>query len=233
MALMRVGRRVVLITGLALAVGVRLAAAQAVADPDPARFAAEIKAFDELDRKNTPPRGAVLFVGSSSIRLWSTAERFPDITVINRGFGGSHISDVNHYFDQTVRKYAAIVVIFYAGDNDLGSGKSPDRVFTDYQAFVERVHASRADTEIFFIAIKPSLARWKLWHTMKAFNERVRAFSSSRPRLHFVDVAPPMLGADGQPRPDLFAADGLHMTPAGYDVWTSLVSRAVTPFIRR
>ena len=233
MTLASIERRLALVATLVLAIGVRMAAAQAAADPDPARFAAEIKAFDELDRRNTPPKGAVLFVGSSSVRLWPTAERFPSLTVINRGFGGAHISDVNHYFDQTVRKYAASVVVFYAGDNDLGNGKSSDRVFADYQAFVEKVHAAKPDTEIFFIAIKPSLARWKLWDTMKAFNERVRTFSSSRSRLHVVDVAPPMLGANGQPRPELFVEDGLHMTPAGYEIWTGLVSRALTPLNRK
>ena len=226
-------RRAVVFVSVLLLPGARIAVAQSPADPDPVRFEAEIKAFDELDRKNTPPKGAVLFVGSSSIKRWSTAEGLPGLTVINRGFGGSYIADVNHYFDQTVRKYAANVIVFYAGDNDLGGGKSPDRVFADYQAFVEKVHAAKPDTEIFFIAIKPSLARWKLWQTMKAFNERVRTFSSSRPRLHFVDVAPPMLGTDGQPRPELFVEDGLHMTPAGYEIWNGLVSRAVTPFVRK
>ena len=226
-------RRAVLFVSVLLVPGARLALAQSPADPDPARFEAEIKGFDELDRKNTTPKGAVLFVGSSSIKRWPTAEGLPGLTVINRGFGGSYIADVNHYFDQTVRKYAPSVIVFYAGDNDLGSGKSPDRVFADYQAFVEKVHGAKPDTEIFFIAIKPSLARWKLWQTMKAFNERVRAFSSSRPRLHFVDVAPPMLGTDGQPRPELFVEDGLHMTPAGYEIWNDLVSRAVTPFVRK
>lgn len=213
--------------------GARGVAAQTAANPDPARFAAEIKAFEDFDRKNTVPKDAVLFVGSSSIRLWPTAERFPTLTVLNRGFGGSHISDVNHYFDQTVGRYAARVIVFYAGDNDVGSGKSIDQALSDYQAFVEKAHGAKADAEIFFIAVKPSLARWTLWPTMKAFNEKVRTFSASRPRLHFVDVASPMLGADGRPRPELFVADGLHMTPAGYDVWTGLVSREIAPFVRR
>jgi lysophospholipase L1-like esterase len=220
-------RFVVPVAVLALLIGIRLAAAQA-ADPDPARFAAEINSFEDLDRKNTPPKNAVLFVGSSTIKRWNTAEGFRALTVINRGFGGSHIADVNHYFDQTVRKYAPRVIVFYAGDNDIGGGENPDGVFADYQTFVEKVHAAKPDTEIFFIAIKPSLARWKLWDIMKALNERIRAFSSSRPRLHFIDVAPPMLGADGRPRPELFVEDGLHMTPAGYEIWNGLVSRALT-----
>ena len=233
MTLTHTTRRAAVLVTLVIAVGARVADAQVVAGPDPSRLAAEIEAFEELDQKNTAPKGAVLFVGSSSIKRWPTADRFPDFTVINRGFGGSHIADVSHYFDQTVRKYAASVVVFYAGDNDLGSGKPLDRVLADYEAFVRKLHEAKPDTDIVFIAVKPSLARLKLWPTMKAFNERVRAFSSSRPRLHFVDVATPMLGPDGQPRPELFVEDGLHMTPAGYDIWTRLVSAAVTPLVRK
>jgi hypothetical protein len=145
-----------------------------VADPDPARFAAEIRAFEAADQKNTPPSDAVLFVGSSSIRLWPTADRFPGLTVINRGFGGSHISDVNFYLRQTVLRYGAPVVLLYAGDNDIGAGKAPERVLGDYQAFVTEVHAARPDTEILFIAVKPSLARWNLWPAARAFNDLIR-----------------------------------------------------------
>ena len=235
MAVLTLKRRVVMTAALlTIATSApRLAQAQTPADPAPTRFEAEISAFAELDRKNTPPKGAVLFVGSSSIKRWPTADGFPSLTVINRGFGGSFIADVNHYFDQTVRKYAPSVVVFYAGDNDLGSGKAPDRVFADYQTFVDKLHAAKPDTDIVFVAIKPSLARWKLWSTMKAFNERVRTFSASRPRLHFVDVAPPMLGANGQPRPELLVEDGLHMTQAGYDIWNELVARVVLPLVKK
>jgi lysophospholipase L1-like esterase len=213
-----------------LALVARLAGAQ-VADPDPARFTDDIRAFEELDRRNTPPKQAVLFVGSSTIRLWPTADRFPRLTVINRGFGGSHISDVNHFIDQTVLKYAARVVVLYAGDNDIGADKAPSRVLADYQAFVRRVHAAQPDTDIVFLAVKPSLARWTLWQKALALNDLVRAYSATRPRLHFVDIAPPMLGADGRPRPELFVEDGLHMSTQGYDIWTDILTRALEPIL--
>jgi lysophospholipase L1-like esterase len=211
---------------IALALVARLAGAQ-VADPDPARFASEIRAFEELDRRNTAPAQAVLFVGSSTIRLWPTADRFPHLTVINRGFGGSHISDVNHFIDQTVLKYAARVVVLYAGDNDIGADKTPSSVLADYQAFVRRVHAATPDADIVFLAVKPSLARWHLWQNARAFNDLVRAYSATQPRLHFVDMAPQMLGADGRPRPELFMEDGLHMSTQGYDIWTDLLTRTL------
>lgn len=202
-------------------------AAQQAADPDPARFNAEVEAFAEWDQKNSTPPDAVLFAGSSSIRFWPTAERFPQLPVINRGFGGSHISDVNHFIDQTVLKYQPATIVFYAGDNDIAGGKTADRVLADYRIFVERVMASRPDTDILFVAIKPSLARWNRWPAMKDANEKIRAYSASRPHLHFADIAPPMLGADGKPKPALFRDDGLHLTPAGYDIWTDVVSQAL------
>jgi lysophospholipase L1-like esterase len=202
-------------------------------DPDPARFAADFEAFAEYDAKNSAPKDAVLFVGSSSIRLWPTAERFPGLTVINRGFGGSHISDVNHYLDAAVLKYSPAVVVFYAGDNDIQAGKSPDRIVADYRHFVMRVHAARADTDIVYIPIKPSLARWDKWPLMQEANGAVQKLGSSNPRLHYADVVPGMLGSDGRPRPELFVEDGLHMTRLGYDIWTDVVGRTLDAVLRR
>jgi lysophospholipase L1-like esterase len=196
-----------------------------VADPDPTRFKAEVEAFREWDTKNAALANSVLFVGSSTIRLWPTAERFPDLPVINRGFGGSQISDVNHYVSDLVLKYRPAVVVFYAGDNDINAGKTPDRVAADYRTFVTRVLAARPDTRIIFLAIKPSVARWKLWATMQEANERIRAYSRSvGPQLTFVDVATPMLTSNGQTQPHLYVEDGLHMTAAGYEMWTRILA---------
>jgi lysophospholipase L1-like esterase len=227
------------IASLSVAVFARQAApaataAQAqVADPDPKRFAAEIKAFDDWDRKNAAPAHGILFAGSSTIRMWPTGERFPNLPVINRGFGGSDISDVNFYIQETVLKYAPDVIVFYAGDNDINNGKAPERVLTDYRTFVTRVFAAKRDATIVFIAIKPSLARWKLWPVMQDANARVKTYSEgyskSQPgKLMFVDMAPQMLGADGTPKKELFVGDGLHMTPAGYDIWTAALRPLLT-----
>ena len=189
-------------------------------DPDPARFDREIEAFNRWDAKNTPAADPVVFVGSSSIRFWNTAKRFPDLPILNRGFGGAHISDVNHFLEETVTRYSPSIVVFYAGDNDMGAGKSEEVVVEDYGEFIEGVWASSPETQIVFIPIKPSLARWQLWPDMESANRLVRQFSSKDSRLHYVDLATPMLGNDGRPRPELFISDGLHMTAQGYDVWT-------------
>lgn len=192
-------------------------------DPDPARFAQEIEAFEQGDRKNAVPSRPILFVGSSSIRFWSTAERFPGHPVINRGFGGSHISDVNHYLARIVLKYAPRAIVYYAGDNDIADGKTPAQVVEDYRTFVERVHATLPETRIFFIPIKPSLSRWTMWPRMAGANAAIRAYSETQALLYYVDTATPMLGEDGSPRPGLFIEDGLHLSAAGYDLWTDIL----------
>lgn len=208
-----------------LLIGTTPAVPAQVVDPDPARFKAEVDAFRAWDTKNAVPANSVLFVGSSTIRLWPTAEGFPDLPVVNRGFGGSQISDVNHYVNDLVLKYRPAVVVFYAGDNDINAGKAPDRVAADYRGFVTRVLGARADTRIIFLAIKPSPARWALWAKMQDANDRIRAYSRSvGPQLVFVDVATPMLTSDGQTQPHLYVEDGLHMTPAGYEIWTRILS---------
>lgn len=196
-------------------------------DPDPARFADAIARFQHWDTQNSFPERAVLFVGSSSVVGWPTAVRFPGLPVINRGFGGSQLSDVNHYIEETVLKYAPDVVVLYEGNNDIESGKTPQQVLGDYQRFVRSVHERKRDTQIIYVSIHPSVARWAKWPEMRATNELVRAEAARDPRLHFVDISRGMLGSDGRPMPHLFIADGLHMTPAGYDVWTPLVARAV------
>ncbi len=194
-----------------------------VANPDPARFATEIRAFRAWDEKNAVPKDGVLFLGSSSIRLWGTGTAFPGVPVINRGFGGAHISDVNYYLSDIAQMYGPAVVVFYGGDNDIGAGKTRDQVLSDYNAFVSRMLTSRRNTQVVLIAIKPSLQRWAQWPLMREVNEALRKFSATDDRLHFADIATPMLGPDGKPRPEMFVADGLHMTPAGYAAWNKVI----------
>jgi lysophospholipase L1-like esterase len=198
-------------------------------DPGPARFDSEIAAFDAYDHKNAPPRDPILFVGSSTIRLWQTADAFPNLPVINRGFGGSTIADVNHYADRIVFKYKPRIIVFYAGDNDIAAGRSPDRVCADFQTFVKSVHERLPETQLIYLAIKPSVARWKLWPKMQEVNARVKELAQKNPRLTYFDTAPPLLGPDGQPQKSLFRDDGLHMSPNGYAAWNKLLAPLLAP----
>ncbi|MEZ4698790.1 MAG: SGNH/GDSL hydrolase family protein [Rhodothermales bacterium] len=214
-------RLCVLLTVILLAAGIQPLRAQD--DPDPGRFAEEIADFEAWDMKNVTPERPILFVGSSSIRIWLTGTYFPDLPVINRGFGGSHISDVNFYLERIVLKYAPRAIVFYAGDNDIAGGKSPERVLDDYKVFVSRVHALLPKTKIFFIPIKPSLLRWDMWPQMMKANAMVATYSEASPYLYYIDIATPMLGTDGTPRPEFFREDGLHLNREGYDLWTQIV----------
>lgn len=198
------------------------------AEADPAaRWEAHICRFEEADRDKPPQSDGILFVGSSSIRMWDTDKWFPDAGVINRGFGGSQISDVNYFAERIVLKYRPKVIVFYAGDNDVAKGKSTKRVLDDFKAFVDLVADDLPSTHIVYIPIKPSLARWKLWPTMREANAMIRQFIDRGDSLHYADTATPMLGDDGKPRADLFLRDGLHLNAQGYELWTGIVKPLV------
>ncbi len=201
--------------------------------PDPARFADEIGRLVEWDRKNSFPKDAILFVGSSSIRAWSTHESFPQWPVINRGFGGSHIRDVNHYFKQVVEPYRAKVIVFYAGDNDIAAGVTPEQVRDDFAAFVRLVRAAQPETPIVFLSIKPSQSRWEYWARTQEANALIRALAEKDGTLTYVDAGTPLLGAGGEPRAELYKDDRLHLNDAGYAVWTRALTSVLEKLISR
>jgi len=188
----------------------------------PNRWEGAIRRFEQRDRTKSPPKGEILFLGSSSIVRWDTARRFDGYKTINRGFGGSQISDSLEFADRILIPYRPRTVVFYAGDNDIAADETPQQVADDYKALVARVHRKLPRVEFIFVAIKPSLRRWKLWDRMKQANEMIARFSDSDTRLKYLDIATPMLGADGKPRKELLAADGLHLSEEGYRLWTSL-----------
>lgn len=211
----------------ALIPGVVLSAA-ADAPPAEGPFESEIRAYEAADAKERPAPGGVLFVGSSSIRLWTTlAKDFPDLPVINRGFGGSQIADSTHYAGRIALPYKPKTIVLYAGDNDIAAGNSPEQVLADFQAFVETVRAKLPDTRILFIAIKPSTARWHLIDKIRQANRLIREFATAGEKLGYIDIFTPMLGDDGKPRAELLAPDGLHLSEKGYALWQKVVAAAL------
>ncbi len=185
----------------------------------------DMRAFAAADAAQPPPRHGILFVGSSSIRFWqSLSSDFPGKPVINRGFGGSQIRDSTWYADRIVVPYAPRLIVFYAGDNDLESGRSPVQVRDDFIAFVQRVRRDLPGTRIAYLSIKPSPARAHLLPQVVQANALIRTAAARLPRVDFIDVHAAMLDAAGQPRPELFGDDRLHMTPAGYALWRERVA---------
>lgn len=194
------------------------------AAPAPVAFAADIAAFEAADRLDPPAPGGVVFVGSSTIRLWPRlGDDFPGVQVLQRGFGGSQLSDVVRYAPRIVLPYRPRLIVLYAGDNDLWEGKSPDSVFRDYQAFVALVRRALPETRIAYVSIKPSGSRWAIADKMRAANAMIREHASGDPRLSYVDVFTPMLDSTGNPREDLFVADRLHLSEKGYALWSELL----------
>lgn len=190
----------------------------------PLRWESAMEAFGEQDRAAPVPEGAIVFTGSSSVRLWDTlAEDMAPLTVLQRGFGGSEMEDALFWLDTLVLKYRPRAVVLYEGDNDIAAGVSAEELLEGFQAFVSRVRNELPETRIYFLAVKPSILRWGVWEETRHANDLIRAYSESSPAVTFIDVAMPLLGEDGTPMPDIFVADNLHMNAKGYAIWTSVV----------
>jgi lysophospholipase L1-like esterase len=184
----------------------------------------EITAFEQADRSSPPPKGGLLFIGSSTIRLWKTlAQDFPNQSVINRGFGGSQIADSTHFAERIIFPYQPRMILLRAGGNDIHAGKSPELVFSDFRAFVIRVREKLPDVEIAYIALNPSIARWNEKEKGEALNRMIREYSREIPGLKYIDSSSISLGSDGKPRPELFVADKLHFSPEGYKLLAASV----------
>lgn len=182
---------------------------------------AEINRFAEIDRSQTPPEGAILFVGSSSIRLWqSLRSDFPQFKVINRGFGGSQFEDVNHYFGQIVTPYRPKKIVLYVGENDIADGKqTAENILEDFKTFVALRDKNLPNTPLVFISLKPSISRWQMWSEMNKANALIKSEIKKHKRIQFADLGSKMLGADGKPLPDIYVSDNLHMNAKGYKIW--------------
>lgn len=198
-----------------------------VAAPDPARFEADIAAFEAEDRAAPPPAGATLFVGSSSIRAWDVARAFPALRTIRRGYGGSHVSDTLHFFDRIVVRYQPSLVVFYAGDADVAGGKDAATIAADTLTLVRRLHAQLPATAVVVIGTKPSPLHWPHIATIRDANRRVRDGLAADRLAAFVDVEAALLGADGQPRPEYYTENRLNLNDRGYEAWTAAARPAI------
>lgn len=185
--------------------------------PNFARWEGEIAAMEASESTNPPPANAVLFLGSSGIRLWSSlAQDFPDVPVIQRGFGGSEIADSIHFVERLVFRYAPKQIIFRAGGNDLQEGKTPEQVLADFKTFVATVHARLPGTEIVFLSWNHTPARWSSAQREKALNRLVAEYAATQPRVKFLDTTDVTMQDNGQLREEVFVGDRLHFNTEGY-----------------
>ena len=173
---------------------------------------------------------AVVFVGSSSIRLWDTlAVDFPGLPLVQRGFGGSELADSVFYADRIVLPYHPKTVVLYAGENDIASGKTAEKVAADFTVFCQTVHQALPGTRIIYVSIKPSPSREKHLPEFVRANTLIAASCAKDPLLTFVDVYHAMLTDQGALRPELYRTDRLHMVHEGYSIWIKLLRPLLQP----
>jgi hypothetical protein len=216
------GSVAVIVLGLAGLVGWFLYQRSAGGNPD--FFAADVRAFVEADRVASPAPGGILFIGSSSIRLWTTlADDMAPLRVLRRGFGGAHLMHVIHEMKRIVVPYAPRAVVLYAGDNDIAYGRSAEAVAAEFREFAEAVHSALPETDVWYLSMKPTTTQAAFWPEMSRGNRQIAAIASDDPHLHFIDADPVLLTAEGKVNAELLRFDGIHLNDKGYAAWTSLI----------
>ncbi len=195
---------------------------------DYSKWEKEVASYEAADRQSPPPRDGILFIGSSTIRLWKTlAEDYPEHKVINRGFGGTEIVDSTHFADRLIFPHEPRQIFLRAGGNDIHAGRTPKQVAADFVEFVRVVHARLPRTEILYIAVSPAPARWGESDKCRELNRLIREAALAMPRVGFVDAYDISLTPQGQARPELFVKDRLHFSAEGY----KLLAERVRPFL--
>lgn len=180
-----------------------------------------ISEFERKQAESPAKRGSVLFTGSSSIRLWDLEHAFPEQRFVNRGFGGSTLRDLIRYAPRIFLPVRPRLIVIYSGDNDLAEGLTPREVAADFATLVAWIDRELPETMVISLAIKPSQSRWELVHAQREANRRIEAICAADPGLRYVDVAACLLADDGRPNPDYFDEDQLHLSEAGYALWTT------------
>ncbi len=189
-------------------------------------FWPEIRAYLKEDQAQGIEQCRTLFIGSSSIRLWlGLSQDMPRRKVVQRGFGGAHLSNVVYYYKPLIARHRPREIVLYAGENDLSAGRTPAEVLADLNALLTLKSQSLGNTTVYFIAIKPSIARWREFALQTEANALVKKLAETRSDLVFVDVVPLMLET-GRVK-QIFLPDGLHMNLDGYAIWAKALNSAL------
>jgi lysophospholipase L1-like esterase len=193
------------------------------------KFDSNIAAFAAADRQTPPPSRPIVFTGSSSIVKWgSLAQDFAGKTVLNRGFGGSELSDVRHFADQVILAYKPKQVVVYAGENDIANDHSAQETCQRLVDLFTYVRKQQPNVPFDFISIKLSPSRRKFWPVVQEANELIKNYLAKQKNARFIDIRPAMNDASGHLIGSLFLADSLHMNPSGYAKWVPVVK----PYLR-
>lgn len=199
--------------------------------PDPQRFENDIMAFEAEDKLAFPPQGAIVLTGSSSIARWNKQAQaaLAPLTVIPRGFGGSIMNDALYYIDRVALVYKPRAILVYEGDNDTGTGVPNAEILGQLQQLIDKVHQVLPQTRIYVLSIKPSVLRKAIWPVAQEVNAAYKALAAQDPLVFYVDVATPLLQADGTVMTDIFIGDNLHLNDKGNEIWGRTIKAALLP----
>lgn len=227
-------KQTLLLSFIAILIGIHPACATSLStnintgaeDPDPTRFAKEIEKIKNIAFDNTQDR--IVFTGSSSIRFWpKLQEYYPNHQVINSGFGGSQMSDLLYYLEETVLRFSPSQVFIYEGDNDVYAKQSTATIMANTKKVVEGIQAKYPECQIVLISAKPSIARWSLKSAYHSINAAFKTYASNNQNIRYVNIWEIMLDEQGEVLKDIFIQDGLHMNKKGYDLWDKIIAPVV------
>ena len=190
----------------------------------------EIQQFKKRDSVSMPAKNGIVFVGSSSLRMWKDLETtYKKYNAINRGFGGSDLASANLYVNELVIVHKPRQVVIYSGENDIANGVSADKTFERFTAFFGNIRKALPKTNITFVSIKYSPSRAKFSDTITKTNGLIKSYLAKRKNTGYIDITSKMLSSSGEMRPELFQSDMLHMKPEGYAIWT----KEITPYLKK
>jgi lysophospholipase L1-like esterase len=197
---------------------------------DPTKWESEVKAYEKQDSLQPAPTNGIVFTGSSSIRLWKDiSQKFPGKKIINRGIGGSELTDIIHYADRLIYQYKPKKVFIYCGGNDINDGKTPERILEDFKTLYFSIKSHLPNTKVYYISIQTAPIRVAKTEAFKRANELIKAYISSKTQDVFVDVFPLLLDNSGKPKQEFFGEDSLHMNKLGYERW----ARVLKPYVEQ
>ena len=195
-------------------------------------FSKDIIAFKKQDSISFPKPNQILFVGSSSFTKWTDVqEYFPGFPIINRGFGGSTLTDVIRYAGDIILPYQPKQIVIYCGENDFAEDTSlmPAQVASRFYELFEIIRNKYPKVPVAYVSMKPSPSRKHLMAKYVVANEMIKSFLNSKRRTAFIDVYPAMLNLDGTPMKDIFVQDNLHMNKKGYEIWQKIIE----PYLKK
>lgn len=188
-------------------------------------FWKEIQEFKTIDQTKSIPKKPILFVGSSSFTYWQDVnDYFPGKTIVNRGFGGSRLLDLNNYSDELLKPYHPRQIVIYCGENDIATNNpTPAEVLERFKTFFGKIRQIYPKVPVAYVSIKYSPSREKFWPQMKAVNEGIEAYLKTQKKAKYIDITKVMNDENGNVRTDIFKEDMLHMKPTGYELWAKVM----------